>query len=282
MGSIIMPDKYETIFGIIGVIIEIGPVVLSLLVSLCLLLCIIRDISHGSGSRKTILFAFGMACMLLSNIYWIIYDILRSGQRMPFAANEISEWALFLLLGAALSAAFPKKDSALFQKIFAAVFATANTALWIAWSGEWIQDVVTGLCLLYFLCNIAQGAKDTKALGRIQWAALSTACVLSVTFQALCFFLPESYTEIYNVMSEPLSSLSLSAFVLYSFVKALKLRSSGERDKSSCYAFIAYALCLCGMYMTSGLFYVGFYIANSVFTITIYRSFAKEGGHDIR
>ena len=51
---------------------------------------------------RTVLFAFAVASVLLSNLYWLAYDILRPGTRMPFAANEIGEWALFLLLGAAV------------------------------------------------------------------------------------------------------------------------------------------------------------------------------------
>ena len=51
---------------------------------------------------RTVLFAFAVACMLLSGLYWLSYGVLRPGTRMPFAANEIAESAMFLLFGAAL------------------------------------------------------------------------------------------------------------------------------------------------------------------------------------
>ena len=92
----------------------------------------------GSGMRevRTVLFAFAVASVLLSNLYWLAYDILRPGTRMPFAANEIGEWALFLLLGAALNTQ-SERMNAKREMLFAALFTAANAALWIAWSGEW-------------------------------------------------------------------------------------------------------------------------------------------------
>ena len=103
----------------------------------------LRLLASEKRDARTVLFAFAVASVLLSNLYWLAYDILRPGTRMPFAANEIGEWALFLLLGAAVRTQ-PEAPSAKREVFCAALFTAANVALWIAWSGEWIQDILTG------------------------------------------------------------------------------------------------------------------------------------------
>ena len=56
----------------------------------------------GRNKLSIVFFTLAIASILLSDLYWLAYDILRPETRMPFAANEISEWALFLLLGATI------------------------------------------------------------------------------------------------------------------------------------------------------------------------------------
>ena len=135
----------------------------------------IRLLELEKREARTVLFAFAVASVLLSNLYWLAYDILRPGTRMPFAANEIGEWALFLLLGAAVRTQ-PEVHSAKREVFCAALFTAANVALWIAWSGEWIQDILTGAAFGYFLCMLAAQLRQEEAFPVWEWRLLGVAC----------------------------------------------------------------------------------------------------------
>ena len=126
-----------------------------IVVSITVLICCIRTIRQGERYIPLIFFAFAIACFIICGFYWMTYVQLRPDTRMPFAANEIAEWAIFLLLGEALRTGSPGNRIRMNGEVLlAALFVAANTMLWIAWSGEWIQDVLTGLSLGYYICNI--------------------------------------------------------------------------------------------------------------------------------
>ena len=119
-----------------------------ILVMLFVLIFAVRRIVFGERKMKLVYFAFGMTSFLLSDLYWLVYGVVRPGTRMPFAANEIAEWAMFLMFAASLDAAVPKPRRLPPGKMLAAaIFTLGNTLLWIGWSGEWIQDVLTGVCV---------------------------------------------------------------------------------------------------------------------------------------
>ena len=43
--------------------------------------------------------------------------------------------------------------------IFSFFFIGANIALWIFWSGEWVQDILFGIPYVYFLWLLIRGIK---------------------------------------------------------------------------------------------------------------------------
>lgn len=208
----------------------------------------------GSGKRevRAVLFAFAVAGALLSNLYWLAYDILRPGTRMPFAANEIGEWAMFLLLGAALNTQ-SERLTAKREMLFAVLFAVANVALWIAWSGEWVEDILTGAAFGYFLCSLAVQIKQAGAFPGWEWRVLGASCLVLIAAQAAIFFVPES-------MKQP---LDLFCYCLLFAVAALllirvfrSLRNGGRSSSAVLTAFAANAWTTVTLYMSSGGFYV--------------------------
>ena len=137
-------------------------------------------------------FAFAAACSLLSTLYWAAYDLLRGDARMPFAANEICEWALFLLLASSLRAARAESRVRIEAAVSAALFAAANTALWIAWSGEWLQDILTGLSLGWLFYAILAAMSAAEALSRAERIGFGAAAVLVIAAQAMTFYVSGS------------------------------------------------------------------------------------------
>lgn len=110
-------------------------------------------------------FTFAMLSLLLSCVYNAIYNTLSPDVRLPFAVDEIAECAALLLLSAGFEILLGKsKKIHVLPLLFSVMFMGANIALWIAWSGEWGQDIVFGLPYIYFMYLLLRGLHDTKAL----------------------------------------------------------------------------------------------------------------------
>ena len=218
----------------------------------------IRPLVRGGRSLRMVFFAFAVACALLSNFYWLAYDILRPGTRMPFAANEIGEWALFLLLGASLRIE-SRLSHAKWEMLCAALFAAANAALWIAWSGEWVEDILTGAAFGYFLCCLVAMIKQEGAFSVREWRLLGAACLVLIAAQTATFSAPDT-------MRRPLDLfcyILLFAVAAFLLLRAIwELRSGGQAPLAVCRTFAAFAWGVAAMYMSAG----GFYIAALLLT----------------
>ena len=230
-------------------------VILNLLFTAVLLLVFLGTLRLlGSGKRevRTVLFAFAVASVLLSNLYWLAYDILRPGTRMPFAANEIGEWALFLLLGAALNTQSERLTPNR-EMLFAALFTAANAALWIAWTGEWVDDILTGAAFGYFLCSLTAQIRQAEGFPVWEWRLLSVSCPVLVAVQTAIFFVPKP-------MKQPLDLFCyclLFAVAAVLLIRALRSLGKGERASSAVLeSFAAYAWTTITQYMSSGGFYI--------------------------
>ena len=137
----------------------------------------IRLLLKNTNSLTAVFISFCFALWFLGDIYWLVYDILRSDARMPFAANEFAEAAIMLTLAAALNSAVPHGTrAAVRQVVFGALFAVCNVVLWIAWSGEWVQDVITGLAFVWFIASAVCSLKVVHALSKQEWVLLGVLC----------------------------------------------------------------------------------------------------------
>ena len=212
----------------------------------------LRLLETGKREARTVFFAFAVASVLLSNLYWLAYDILRPGTRMPFAANEIGEWAMFLLLGAALhpQSAVPTAKREVFC---AALFTAANVALWIAWTGEWIQDILTGAAFGYFLCMLAAQIRHEGAFPAWEWRLLGVSCPVLIAAQTAIFLVPEP-------MKRPLDLFCyclLFAVAALLMIRAFRsLLNGGQSSSVVPEAFAAYAWATITQYMSSGWLYI--------------------------
>ena len=152
----------------------------------------VQMLRHGSQPVTALFYTLSLVSMLLSDFYWIAYVVIRPNTRMPFAVNEIGEWAFFLLLTATIASVFRgRSKGALREMVMAALFAAASTALWIGWSGEWVQDIITGIVCGYFFCIIVQALRSFEILSSREWAGLGAMCLILIIMQALTFVLPQ-------------------------------------------------------------------------------------------
>jgi len=235
----------------------------------------ISAIIYSDRSLKMIFFTVAMMCGLLSNLYWIAYDILMPEMRMPFAANEIGEWAMFLLLGASLMAAFPEKRvSVKWEMTGAAVFIAANTVLWILWSGEWIQDILTGLSMGYLLCCIVAALRRAGVISVPGRIATGAVCLVTVGAQAAWFFVPDGVREIIDFACPVI----IMIYLVFVIIKTIVSLAKGSRHHNGWYlSFLAFAMALIGMYMSTGIYYIILMAMATVSVPLMFLAVRKEG-----
>ena len=232
---------------------ELYLVLFHTLILLCVSLNAFYTIIHGGQSVKMVFYAFGTVGVLLSNLYWITYVVLRPDGRMPFAANEIGEWAMFLLFGACLLVDRKEKATDNRRVILAAVcIATANTALWIGWSGEWIQDILTGIVFGYFLYAVMVSWKEYLPMPP-KGAALTIA-VLSAVFilQAMTFFSSQRTAAFLDLLSHILL-FAVVVFLLFLFGYSIRRKKSPKLCFCISSAYLAWIVMT--LYMSDGIFY---------------------------
>lgn len=208
---------------------------------------------------RVVYYAFAMACMFFSDLYWLLYTLIRPEQRMPFAANEIAEWAMFLMFAASLHATVPRRSvSAGWQMIGAVFFAGSCTALWIGWSGEWVQDILTGIVFGYFLCHLVYVLKIENVLATWEWCASFVVCLAIVVIQALTFFVDDGTAEILDLTAY-ISLFFVFAACIVRLILMLKKCFGTEQMTTlpGCVAmsFTILAWCVTTMYMSSGIWY---------------------------
>ena len=222
---------------------------------------------------KLIYYAFGMACFLLSDLYWVVYGFVRPDMRMPFAANEIAEWAMFLMFAASLDAAIPKPRRLPPGKIFATVgFTIGNTLLWIGWSGEWVQDMFTGVCVGYLLCMIVACLTQTNALRRAEWILLGLLCAVLLTAQAGTFYAPEEIRG----MLDTFCYILLFAVTAGFFLRVIASRKVASPESCCSLAFVTFAWTILTMYMSAGMWYNLALAADALSFPLLYTSLVRE------
>ena len=199
-------------------------------------------------------FGFAIACGLLSTLYWVTFDFLRPETRMPFAANQISELALFLLLAACLRATIPITGYRNGTVVIATVlFAVANVALWIGWSGEWVQDILGGVAFGYLLCVVVLCLRCSEALTPQGQAALGIASLVLVVAQASIFFVPGPVKRPLDLFCYALLFAVGACFIL----RTLRSLCTGASPAASLsLAFASYTWMTVALYMSSDAFYL--------------------------
>ena len=158
-------------------------VVITIIQSIVLVVFITKTIFLVLKQKTSFLpffFALAMTSCLLSNLYWIAYDLLKPDTRMPFASNEVAECAMILLLSAGLDSLLNDKKKVPGEIIFSILYIGVNIALWIAWSGEWLQDILFGIPYIYFLWILIRGIRSRGVLTRkeLWFASLMGVSVL--------------------------------------------------------------------------------------------------------
>lgn len=197
-------------------------------------------------------FTIGMASFLLSDLYWIAFTLLESDTRMPFAVNEIGECACILLLATAMRSQLSDSPNHRLRDILPpALFALCNVALWIGWSGEWAQDILSGLALGYYLVIATRLLGQDAALSHPERLALGATAVLLVVLQALTFIVGDPARRVLDAVCTGLMALS----ILFFLAKGVVALRQGSRAALGL-TFGGFGWILVCLYMSAGVPYL--------------------------
>ncbi len=225
-------------------------------------------------SIAPVFFLFAMVSYLISTAYWAAYDLLLPDTRMPFAANEFGEIGLFLLLASMLNAVFRGRFAfARWETLCAAIFAAASVVLWIAWSGEWLEDVLVGVSFGDLLCVCARSLKQSKALSGIEWRLLGLLVLLLLLLQGGTFFLPSALAA-----AADYGAYGVLFFIqLYALGKTIRaIRRKQDPALLTALAVSCFAWAISTMYMSAGFFYVAAQICTLIAPVLMLIALQRE------
>lgn len=220
---------------------------------LIIIIMTIRLIVSGKNSTRLVFFSLALACVMLSDLYWLVFDILYPDFRMPFAANEFGENAMFLLLGASLTRGHKIRFSdAVIETIASVVFSAWCAGLWIAWTGEWFQDIFTGVVIAYFLCALAVEIKREKAMTLSEGRLMAIGCLIVLVGQTGTFLVADEAKRVVDLFCYAMMFL-ISAALIYKSVFSIIRKT--EPKQGVCHAFMAFIWVITTMYMSDGVFH---------------------------
>lgn len=252
-----------TLFGIITTILQ--SIVLVVIIAKT-----VRLMNNGKNEFLPFFFVLAMSSFLLSNMYWIAYDVLKPDTRMPIAANEIGECAMILLLSAGLDVVLKDKKKIFGEIVFAILFIGVNIALWIAWSGEWLQDVLFGIPYIYFLWLLIRGMRSRGVLARKE---LWLAAVMGVS--VLILQIPLLYVK--GFLFE---SIKVAFFVvMFALMAWLGVKSFRSKDYFMTLTFFLWTEL--SMFLTSGVYYYLAFSSNVLVVPLMYVSMKRELANDL-
>ncbi|MCR4690275.1 MAG: hypothetical protein K5739_02895 [Lachnospiraceae bacterium] len=244
---------------------------------LVLLFVILRSFAIIGRTKHPVttgFFAFAMVSTLLSDLYWLTYDLMRPGVRMPFAANEICEWGLFLLLGAAAATIGGGKRVTDRKCLLAAALISAvNAMLWIGWSREWLQDICTGAALCYYLSAVFYGMKRERFFTRKKLLFFGVITLAVLVTQAVSFTLPQDVVKATDILVSVLLLVGAGGLTVYA--------ASALRKKQYAMAYYlwngVFAWAIFSMYMSAGSIYLIFLAVSVCCNPLLLYALEKEG-----
>ena len=257
--------------------ITLQDVVLTIIQVIILLVIIVlssRIMVKGDRGVLPAFFTFAMVSFLLSDIYYINYNILRPDTRMPFAVNEIAECAMMLLLSAGLETETDGRGKIVPADILIpVVFIGSNMGLWIAWSGEWIQDIVFGIPYMYLLFLLVRGIRTSKAMNTAEVISVLTAGMIEIILQVLIILFPDRFGGLYLLTGYILMYI-VTAWLLYKSIRALKDKAG--RDNALYLTITLFLWTLIVLYASDGIYYSIAMGLNNMALPIMYLSAAKR------
>ena len=132
----------------------------------------LRNLQRRGPWVPAVLYMFILVTMLATGFYWVTHVLMTGEYLYGFSAMDIGEIGIFLLLAAMLGASFDEPLPRDLPALAAALlFSLGNAALWGAWRGAWVRDMIAGLFLTILVYTLIRGLNRTESMDRKEWTA---------------------------------------------------------------------------------------------------------------
>ena len=231
-------------------------------------------IRRNGNSVVPVFFCFGILAFLISDFYWMAHSLMLPEVRIPFAVNLMGENSISLLFSALLIAVYGKgKIKPGIEMMFTALFAVASTTIWIAYSGEWLKDILSGIVYGYFLCVTIGALKVSQALTKREWASTALVSFSVIGMQVLMLFTKPQIASVFDTLS---IAILFMAFIYFTAKTLYILKNGKDSGKLVSLAFFCFAWITSTMYMSTGRWYIIASIACSLDLILLLVSVRRK------
>ena len=253
--------------------------------------CIVIAVRRLKNSKQSIIlifFIYGLICSILSSIYWLVQGLINPDLRLLFGVNEIAEAGMFLLYASMLNVLYGKEK--LFKSsetLLAALFAVGVMALWIAWTSEWIKDILSGLSFGYYICSSINALKVSKAFKKPEWIILGIGSFGLLILQTIIFFVPERIGGYLDMSCYFIMLTGLLWLIIKTIIKifsTLELKKDEETHGTAALSYLCFTWTVNSMYMSSEPWYYVHYCSIFLMVPMILYStlLVEKGGKLIR
>ena len=230
-------------------------------------LVVIRRLRVSKGSVILVFFLYGIVCFMISDMYWLVMDLMYPQKRIWFGVNEIAEAGLHLLFAEILNAVFGKKDRfRAYEIVIASVYGISMTLLWIGWTSEWVKDIVGGLALGYFVLAVIRAIRVSGALKKAEWIAVCFSTGVLLALQGMIFAVPQNIGRILDVICYAIMfTITLLIFIraIPAVIGAYKMPSEKNAYRALTFAMAGFAWTVSTLYMSSGSMYNAAMVTNT-------------------
>ncbi len=143
---------------------------------------------YAYQGMDSVFYIAGITAFLVSDVYWLTHLIMHEGETPWFSSAEFSDAGVLLLLGAVLVARV-KENGLVMEKtvpeiIFGGIFAAANTAFWIGWTGAWVKDILSGVSIAYYFIVAVLCMKLSGVFPALIRRIFYAVCIVLLIFEA--------------------------------------------------------------------------------------------------
>ena len=158
------------------------------------------------------------------------------------------------------------------------LFAAGNVALWGAWAGAWIRDIVSGLFLCVLVYTVIRGLKRTNSLSRPVWIAFGTGSAGIFLMQTIAVLTEGPVVKVLDFAS----SAIWFAGILYFLVRIIRiLRNKLPDEGLISLACAAATWIVCTMYLSGEPYYTIADLINTVIYVLIMLVLERKWGETV-
>ena len=221
-----------------------------------------------------VFFLFFAVSSWINDLYWVIYMLMRPDVRLPFAANEVGEIAVILLIASVLNSVFIKRPvSCAKETLCTVLFTAACIGLWIVWSGEWVQDILGGIPFGYMLCVIVRSLKQADVFSRAKWRLIGAASAALIAVEIAIETAPASLNAPLNLVGYCLM-FAAAAFFLAEAGKSFWKHDEADRTLALAAAVLGWSFN--AAYMSAGAWYAAAILVETAGFVMFYYAVKRE------